>query len=246
MYSVGHIVVSRAARRLASALTYGDDAVVSHRAAASVWQLGHSTAIEVTVPRTVRPRETIATHCLSLQLDEVTVRDGIPITTVPRTIFDLGVYGRRPVERAIHEAEHRRLTDPLTVADIVERYPHRRGAAVVRAVLGDLHAAGGLTESGLEELFLDFLRSRGLPVGRLNAWIELGARWIRGDVVYHRERVIVELDGASHGTAHGRRRDHRRDAAAQAACWRVLRVDAYALLNDPDQIETDLRRLLGP
>lgn len=244
VYSVGHVVISRTARRLASALTYGPDAVVSHRAAGAHWALQQSTAIEVTVPRTVRPRDTIRTHCLPLQPDEVTIRDGVPVTTVPRTIFDLGIYGRRAVERAIHEAEHRRYTDELTVADVAGRYPTRRGAGVVHAVLTDIRAAASITDSGLEELFLSFLRSRDLPAGRANAWIELPDRWIRGDHVYEHERVIVELDGGAHDTPLGRRSDDRRDVAAQAAEWRVMRVSKYALLHEPDEVEADLRRLL--
>jgi hypothetical protein len=62
------------------------------------------------------------------------------------------------------------------------------------------------------------LLERGLPVGRANAWVELPGRWIRGDHVYERERVIVELDGAAHGTM---------------------------LRHERDEVEADLLRLLG-
>jgi predicted transcriptional regulator of viral defense system len=245
VYSVGHIVISREARRLASALTYGNDAAVSHRAAGAHWGLQQSTAIEVTVPRRVRPRGTIRTHCLPLPPDEVTVHDGVPVTTVVRTIFDLSIYGRRPVERAIHEAGSRRYADALTLADLLERYPNRKGSGVIRAVLGDRRAAIADTDSALEELFLSFLEARGLPVGRTNAWIELPGRWIRGDHVYDEASVIVELDGGTHGTEYGRRADDRRDAAAQAEGWRVMRVSKYALINAPDEVEADLLRLLN-
>lgn len=229
---------------MAATLTFGDDAANSHRAAAAHWLLLPSTAVEVTVPRTVRPRSGITVHCLPLEPDEVTIRDGIPTTTVTRTIFDLGIYGRRPVERAFHQAEFHRYDDPLTLADLLERYPHRKGSAVVRAVLENSRPNLAVTLSGLEELFIEFLEARDLPLPRMNAWIWAGDRWIRGDAVYERERVIVELDGGSHTTDRGRRSDARRDVAVQAEGWRVMRVSKAALLTDPDGVEADLRRLL--
>jgi predicted transcriptional regulator of viral defense system len=245
VYAVGHMAISRAARRAASALTYGDDAAASHRAAGAHWALLQSTAVEVTVPRTVRPRKGITTHCLPLPHDEVTVHDGVPVTTVPRTIFDLGAHGRRVVERALHEAEYRRYSDALTLQDLLDRYPHRKGSAVIRAVLADRRAAIADIESPVEELWVEFLIARELPLGRTQAWIELRDRWIRGDMVYERERVIVELDGGTHLTPFGRRSDNRRDAAAQAEEWKVMRVDRYTLVNEPDAVEADLLRLLG-
>jgi hypothetical protein len=49
-----------------------------------------------------------------------------PGTTVPRTLFDLAaVLVRHQVERAINEADVRRLTDPLSLADLLARYPRR-------------------------------------------------------------------------------------------------------------------------
>ena len=173
------------------------------------------------MPRTVRPRDTVKTHCLRLQPDEVTTRAGVPVTTVVRTIFDLSVYGRRAVERAMHEAEHRRHADALSLADLLERYPNRKGAGIIRAVLADRRAAIAGTDSAIEELFVEFLLDRGLPTGRTNAWIRLSDRWIRGDHVYDDEAVIVELDGGAHDTGFGRRSDDRRAGRRLAGHARI-------------------------
>ena len=244
VYAVGHPRLSRGGRRMASTLTFGADAAASHRAAGSHWLLLQSTAVEVTVPRTVRPRSGITVHHLPLPPDEVTVRDGIPVTIVPRTIFDLGVYGRRTVERALHEAEYRRYGGDLTLHDMLERYPHRKGAGVIRAVLEDSRPNLAVTLSGLEELFISFLEARDLPLPRTNAWLQVDRRWIRVDCLYEAERVIVELDGSSHLTEAGRRSDDHRDVALQAAGWLIMRVTKHALLTEPDVVEVDLRRLL--
>ena len=50
------------------------------------------------------------------------------------------------MERAIEEAEKLRLDDPLSLADLLARYPGRRGAATIRAILDG--GAVGTTSSG--------------------------------------------------------------------------------------------------
>ena len=242
-YAVGHRVISDTGRRMAAALTYGDDAVLSHRGAAAHWQLVPArTTVEVTVPRRVRPRTGLKTHYLPLRADEWTHHDGVPVTTVVRTIFDLGIYGRRPVERAIHEAEHRKLYDVLSLLDLLERYPHRIGTRTIRAVLRDPRP--GCTENDFEEDFFAWLVECGFPIPRTNVWVEAGGKLVRPDCVFDEQRVIVELDGATHTTTLGRRKDHRRDAALQAGGWRVMRVSWHAFYFARHEVYTDLRDLL--
>jgi very-short-patch-repair endonuclease len=172
----------------------------------------------------------------------VTIHDGIPITTVPRTIFDLGTLGRRAVERAIHEADHQNLTDPLSVADLVERYPHRKGAAAVRAALEDLRPAG--TANDFEEAFWEFLEERGFPLPETNQWVQVGTLWIKPDFVWRKQRVIVETDGGTHRTPYGQRKDNARDRVAQANGWMLLRVGWWALEYEADDIARDLAQAL--
>ena len=62
--------------------------------------------------------------------DEVTVEDGIPVTTPARTLFDLaGVVPLAQLRRAVKEAEVKRLWGALSLADLLERHPRRPGAA---------------------------------------------------------------------------------------------------------------------
>jgi very-short-patch-repair endonuclease len=244
VYAVGHRRISVAGRRMASVLTYRDDAVVSNRAAAAHWTLKESAAIEVTVPRTVRPRRGIVVHCLPLPPDEVTVHEGIPVTTVPRTIFDHAHLGRRAVVRLIHEAEHLGLTDPLSLAHLLERYPNRNGAAVVRAALDEYHAGGGITQNDFEEEFFAFLEERGFPRPECNVWVQVGDRWIKPDFAWRKQRVIVETDGGTHRTPYGQRKDNARDRHAQAHGWILMRVGWWALKNEADDIDRDLRQAL--
>jgi very-short-patch-repair endonuclease len=177
----------------------------------------------------------------------MTVDRGIPVSTVPRTLLDLAaVLTRRQVERAIEEAEARRLTDALSLRDLVERYPRGRGIGVVRAILdaGDLGST--FTRSDLEEAFLAFVRSQALPGPELNADIEIApGRWTEADCVWRASRVVVELDSRRfHGTRQAFERDRAKDRAFVVAGWTVLRVTWRQLREDADRLAADLRALV--
>ncbi len=76
--------------------------------------------------------------------DERTVVEGIPVTTVPRTVLDLAAVGsRRQVERALNEVEVQALTGRLSIPDLLARYPRRRGSAVLRELLAEGAEARG-------------------------------------------------------------------------------------------------------
>ena len=245
VFAVGHPVVSRHGRRMAAVLTYGDDTFFCHMGAAAHWQLvPGARGLDVASRRRLQARDGIQTHWLRLPPDEVTVHEGIPVTTPVRTIFDLAVYGRRTVERAMHEAEHRRLYDSLSLDDLLHRYPRRKGAATVRAILRDPRPQTTGTVNDFEDDFVVFLEQRGFPPPLVNEWLQVGETWIKPDCAWHEQRVIVELDGGTHATSLGRRKDHRRDVAVQAARWRVMRVTWHAFYLSPDEVDADLSRLL--
>jgi hypothetical protein len=148
---------------MAAVLAGGDGAALSHRSAAALWGLAPapSGAIEVTAMRTRRSRDGIWFRRGVLAADEVTVRAGIPATTVPRTLLDLAaVLPRERLERAVNQAEVLRLTDALSVPDLIGRYPGRRGTAALRAVIGATTAR--VTRGELEQRFLSFAGQSGL------------------------------------------------------------------------------------
>jgi very-short-patch-repair endonuclease len=243
--AVGHRKVSIAGWRMAAVVTYGDDAAVSHRAAAAHWNLRPSQAIEVTLPRTARPRQGLILHCLPLPADEVTIHNGIPVTTVPRTIFDNADLGQRAVVRLIHEAEHQGLTDALSLGHLLERYPNRKHAATVRAALAEYSAGAGITQNDFEEGMFAFLDERGFPRPECNADVKLGTLWIRPDFVWRKQKVILETDGGAHRTPLGQRKDLARDRAARANGWVLLRASWWGLHNEADDIAADLDRALN-
>jgi hypothetical protein len=203
--------------------------------------------VEVTVPQSRRPRAGVELHSSVLSSDEVTAVRGIPVTTVPRTLLDLaGVASRREIERAIHEAEVLRLSDALSLADLLARYPRRRGAATIRTVLADRGAGTAATRSELEDRFIELVESLGLPRPEVNASLHVRGRWVEGDCVWRTQRVIVELDGRSvHGTARAFERDRERDRVLQTDGWRVVRVTWRQLHSGQGALAADLRELLS-
>ena len=73
-----------------------------------------------------------------LPADERTVLDGIPITTWPRTLLDLAtVLDHDALLRALNEADARELTDPLSLAALLERHRGERGAGALRRALDE-------------------------------------------------------------------------------------------------------------
>jgi REase_MTES_1575 len=197
----------------------------------------------VTSPWRRTRRAGIRFHCSVLPPDEVTANGGVPVTTAPRTLFDLaGMVPYRQLERAVNEAEVRRLWDPVSLHDLLARHPRRPGAAAIRTVLA---AGAGVTRSELEDRFLDFLQASNLPLPPTNLPLQVGGRWIEADCVWRDQRLIVELDGrAAHDTSAAFERDRYRDRALVAAGWRVIRVTWRQLRDEPEALGRDLRAAL--
>jgi hypothetical protein len=249
VYAEGHAQLGADARAMAAVLLAGPWAVLSHRSAAALWGMLRSwpKRADVWVPRERRPSEVLSYHCAAIERDELTMLRGIPITSVTRTIFDLAaVQTPQRVAAAMKEAEVQRLTDPLSLDDLLARYPRRRGAGVIRALLDAIEPGSGHTRSELELAFIEFLVAVGLPLPETNVWLKVGNRWIEADCVWRRQKVIAELDGrAYHQTTVAFDADRSRDRALHAARWRPIRITWRHVHDEPDELESDLRVLLA-
>ncbi len=152
---------------MAAVLAAGPGAVLSHRSAAALWRFRGTegpSRIEVTAPRSRRSRPGIRVFHGAMKPDEITTEDGIPVTTVPRTILDLASQlDAHGVERAMNQAQALHPTDPLPLGAVVDRYPRRKGTGTIRTILAARGEAQGATKSDLEEAFLAFLAARNLP-----------------------------------------------------------------------------------
>jgi predicted transcriptional regulator of viral defense system len=110
VYSVGHQLLRREGRWLAAVLASGPDAVLSHWSAAALWMIrpNSRSLIDVTTPHKSRSWDGIKRHHKALPPDEVTVHEGIPVTSAPRTIFDLAATEDVDlIATMLRESEHR-------------------------------------------------------------------------------------------------------------------------------------------
>ncbi len=95
-------------------------------------------------------------------------------------------------------------------------------------------------------LRLLFARAR-LPASIPNGPVEVGDGIIlHGDLVFERQRVVVEYEGDGHRTdAHIWRRDIRRREMMESAGWRVVRVTADDVFVDPRDLISRVRAILA-
>ena len=227
---------------MAAVLAYGPDSVLSHRPGGAHWQLVSDRGpCEVTIPQARRSRPGIRVHQACLPSDEVTVHEGIPITTVPRTLFDLATaLPERQLERAINEAELLHLWDELSLDHLLHRYPRHKGNKAIRAALQRRRQGSTATKSDLEEMFLALIDGAGIPRPEINALVE----GFEVDAVWRDARLVVELDGReTHGTALAFERDRERDRALQVAGWRPVRITYRQMRDSPRAVIDDVRRL---
>lgn len=235
---------------MVAVLACGPEAVLSHYSAAALWCIRPTsrTLIDVTVGHRSRSSTSIRRHISRVPTDERGAKRGIPVTSVPRTIFDLAAAEETDaVVSMLREAEFHNLWDRLSLLDLLERYPGKRGTRKVRLALERLkEEPPGRRRSRLEKRFAPFLRRHDLPLPRFNDWILLGSRRFQVDCHWLGTGQIVELDGwEGHRTRSAFREDRARDRALRVAGYSVTRITWNQLDDEPEEIAADLRALLN-
>jgi very-short-patch-repair endonuclease len=236
VYSVGHDGLSREARWMAAVLACGPGAVLSHGAAAVHWGLLRPLKgpIDVSAPTQSgrKSRRGVRIHrCPSLDQSPFpttglekrlprlrVVHNGIPVTTVARTLEDLRRSELRPslVRRAIRQAEFLRLP------------------------MGEIETDG--TRSDLERDFLRLYRRHRLPPPEVN--VPIGRMTV--DFLWRDERLIVETDSyVTHGGSIAFEDDRARDLELRRRGYAVHRFSERQLELEPTAVAEDVARALG-
>jgi hypothetical protein len=221
---------------MAACLWAGDGAVVSHRTAARLRGLeGLSGSkryepIELTVPlgKQLRASGVLVHQSRALERTDRTVIDGIPVTSLARTLIDLS---------AMLDAKHlgMALDSGLALHTSVD-------VGMIRSALRRLKAKGrpGLRalerllaarapdavhlDSALERWFSNALRRARLPrpVEHYDVIVN-GRRTAELDFAYPRLQLGIQLKGASIHRRHGVwKRDLAQESQLAAAGWRIL------------------------
>jgi predicted transcriptional regulator of viral defense system len=227
VYAVGHTVLRPEGRRLAAVLACGEGAVLSHRSAAAHWGLLTTSAarIDVTVPRAARAgnAELRLHRSRSLIACDTTTHQGIPITSVARTLLDLAATVRPDrLERALAQAEHLELYDHTAITELLARANGHRGR---KALTEATALEPKLTRSEWEVRMLRLVRAAALPEPLVNLPFDVPDYGeCRPDFHWPLHRLIVETDGwRTHRTRAAFESDRAKDAALTAAGYRVVR-----------------------
>lgn len=239
VYAVGYVQMTPVARAHAAVLACGEKAALSHASAASLWEFYKhwDMPFEVTAP-SIRVRKGIKVHrSRTLIRRDVDCQFGIRVTSPARTTLDIAprLAGKR-LTRVVNDAlrgPHLHLDD---LADVLNRNPNHPGT---KRTLAFVRAP---TNSPLEDDFLEFARRYGLPTPVTNTYL-LGYEI---DILYPRERVIVEVDSYGfHSDRYSFERDRKRDVIMLEAGIVTVRITAERMKQEPEQEADRLLAILA-
>lgn len=246
-------VLQRRCRMLMLMLRMPPAGVFSHATAAllmgATLPLAHELAVDLHVavpaPRRAPHARGIRGHRLALTPTDVTVINGVPVTSPARTWCDL--------------ATQLDLLDLVAVGDSLLHGPHAvatlddlaamtarfRGRRGYRLLMGALPLLDGLAESRPESHLRVILVRAGLPPDRINHAIVMtdGGSGVRIDIHYDAANLHVEYQGDYHRTRAQWRKDMTRRTRLEACGGYVLEINADDLRH-PAELVARVRMLL--
>lgn len=248
VYAVGHRDISARGFTMAAVLSHGPEAVASHLSAA--WLHGilrdNRRVTDVMVGgRRGRKREEDRRIVLHrprrLPAEDRGVIDGIPCTSVARTLLDIAATRPRLLRRAFEEAERLRVLDLREVQRLLERCQRQPGRARLARLVDDAAGPPQLVRSDVERAFLELIRAEGLPMPATNAMVA----GHEVDAVWFDRKLVIEIDHfATHGHRTAFERDRLRDVELQIAGFRTARVTDRQIAR-PRETGSRIRRLLA-
>jgi hypothetical protein len=168
--------------------------------------------------------------------------DGIPVTSVARTLLDLASKLRADqLRRVLARVEDLKLLDLEEVHAVIERNRGHRGAKRLRHALA-IYERPIWTRSEFERRFVDRVVAAGLP-RPATGWVEVGHEL---DVYWPERRFGVELDSfATHGNRQAFETDRERDLDFAIAGIETIRVSERRFHDDPAAIIAAVATLLA-
>jgi hypothetical protein len=247
VYAVGGAVPPREGRWLAAVMASGPAAVLSHVSAAVHWNLLNyePPRPEVTAPASRKGVPGIRLHrSHSLDAQDTTNHQGIPTTTVHRTLLDIAAHvPQHHLERALAQAERLQLYDHKAIEAVIARANGHRGTKrLSKAIAGDPQFTRGELEARMRKL----VRDHGLPRPSFNVSLDAPDHpGLEVDCYFPTHRLVVETDGwDTHRTRQAFEDDRAKDAALLAAGYRVVRFTWRQLRYDPQTVADRLAAIL--
>lgn len=237
---------------LAAVLACDDGTVLSHGSAAELLGLWDRNlpVMHVIPPNwSGRKIDGIRWHRVRLPAgDEFEIRDGIPCTTVSRTLVDMaGWTGWSSLRRLVEQAAILRRLDVEEI-DRILSLGRRRGAPRLRTILApwrETREERPIVRSRLEARLLPLLIEEGLPTPRTNVKLRLEGQLFEVDLLWEEQRLAIETDGEeTHDTRAAFQRDRKRDQILTAAGYRTSRITWEQVRDEPNAVINRVARML--
>ena len=226
----------------------GPGAVGSHDSAAIIHGLDRlgprsPALVAVTHPPgmgSATGRPGVRLHVAALPDEHVTVRGGIRVTSVARTVVDLARIssfrsGVVVADSALRGGQTSKA-ELRSVLAACARWPGIRRASQV------VEFSDGLAESVLESISRVAFRDHGLPSPELQAWVGGDDVIGRADFLWRRYATVGEADGAVKYASPGRAISQlQRDASLRAAGFEVVHFTWDEIVRVPGQVAASIR-----
>ena len=214
-------------RFLAAVLAAGPGAALSHLSAAKhrgLWRY-RLACVEV-VASSYRRIDSVRVHrARRLDPRDVTVYDGVPITTVARMLVDLAEeLTKWELANIIHEAAFREIYSQRATCAAIERADGRR-VNVLRAAMA-MHEDGSAGTKSRDELRFLIANER---LGNPEPLVNVALNGFEVDFHWPRLKLALEVDGPGHARKRTQREDGEKQQAWEEAGFRVLRDVQEAL-----------------
>jgi very-short-patch-repair endonuclease len=250
VYAWSELPLDRVARAAAVSLAAPLGAVISGRWAAWLWGVDilRSTddRVEITIARDdhMWPRQGITIRHALIPASDLNVVEGIPVTSIFRTAFDLA-RRRKPNDQgdlieavvALDALAHKFWIDP---DEFLSYSLSHRGWRGVRLVPDVIQLADRGAESPMETRLRMLLVLSGLPTPHVQYEVPVDGTRYRIDLAYPDHRLAIEYDGRNHTERWAA--DIRRQNLLEDRGWQFRRYVADDYYRRPERILTQVRR----
>jgi predicted transcriptional regulator of viral defense system len=234
VYAVGHMALTWEGYCLAAVLAR-PGSVASHKAAAWVHGLlrYRPGTFHLTAYTRQRAKRDFVVHYARLEPEDRAVVDGIPVTSVARTMLDLApAESTRRLHQMMDRAEERKTFDRRRFDRLLARAGGHPGRARLRFALDTFKPEAATLRSDLERRFRRLVVAAGLPAPQTNVVVE----GYELDAYWEAEGFAVELDVyATHGSRLSFEADRERADDLLLADIELIRVTDIRLGREPKE-----------
>lgn len=244
----------RCAAWMAAVLSGGPGSLVCRRSAACLWGFGPPDHRPSVLRRFNRKSDSpgsarsfasgdISVHrTRALPARDIASKEGIPVTSVARTLLDLaGTSGNR-LDEFFDSAARSGLLEREELLPVLDRGPGWKGIGRLRHLIEEWDPLLTTSRSDLEMKFLRICRQSQLPEPHMNSRMA----GYEVDFLWPLEKLVVEVDGFEfHSGQAAFEADHVRDADLAMAGYRVVRFTYRKVMFEPAFVTSRLKALLA-